>query len=103
VRKSGITASGPYPADSLFSKAKNNYDVVLAMYHDQALIPAKTFGMDKVVNVTLGLPMIRTSVGHGVAYDIAGMGIADERSLIESIKFAIKMVKNKSNQGGRST
>lgn len=82
----GIDVSGPFPADSLFAeKNRRKYDVVVAMYHDQGLIPIKMAAFGKAVNVTIGLPFIRTSVDHGTAYDIAGQGIADASSLFEAI------------------
>jgi len=88
----GINVSGPHPADSIFSSViEGSYDLVLAMYHDQALIPIKTTGFKSVVNVTLGIPIIRTSVGHGIAYDIAGKNIADSESLLRAIELAILM------------
>ena len=89
----GINVSGPYPADTLFhAKARKNYDVVLGMYHDQALIPIKTLGFDEGVNTTLGLPFVRTSPDHGTAYDIAGKNIANPTSLIEALKNGAKNV-----------
>jgi 4-hydroxythreonine-4-phosphate dehydrogenase len=85
----GITASGPYPADSMFhASARNQYDAALCMYHDQALIPVKTLAFDKAVNVTLGLPFVRTSPDHGTAFDIAGSGKANPSSLIAALKMA---------------
>ncbi|MGB7287686.1 MAG: 4-hydroxythreonine-4-phosphate dehydrogenase PdxA [Salaquimonas sp.] len=88
----GIDARGPLPADTMFHKtARETYDVALCMYHDQALIPAKTLGFDDSVNVTLGLPFIRTSPDHGTALDIAGKGIANPSSMIAAIKMAGEM------------
>jgi 4-hydroxythreonine-4-phosphate dehydrogenase len=86
----GIDASGPFPGDTIFSKARHfkHFDVVIAMYHDQGLIPVKYLGIEEGVNVTLGLPFVRTSVDHGTAFDIAGQGIADHRSLIAAIEMA---------------
>lgn len=85
----GIEALGPYPADTLFLPSKRgNFDVFLVMYHDQGLIPLKTEAFLSAVNVTLGLPIIRTSVGHGTAYDIAGRGEADPLSMINAVKTA---------------
>ncbi|MBU2591329.1 MAG: 4-hydroxythreonine-4-phosphate dehydrogenase PdxA [Nitrospinota bacterium] len=85
----GIDVSGPYPADSLFAeKNRKKYDVVVVMYHDQGLIPIKMAAFGKAVNVTIGLPFIRTSVDHGTAYDIAGQGVADPSSLFEAISAA---------------
>lgn len=88
----GIRAGGPYPADTLFHpRARQGYDVVLAMYHDQALIPVKTIAFDQTVNVTLGLPFVRTSPDHGTALDIAGRGIARPDSMIAAIALAGRM------------
>jgi 4-hydroxythreonine-4-phosphate dehydrogenase len=84
--------TGPHPADTLFhAAARARYDAAIAMYHDQALIPIKTLDFDRGVNVTLGLPFIRTSPDHGTALDIAGKGIANPTSLIEALKFAQRM------------
>ncbi|MGH6769434.1 MAG: 4-hydroxythreonine-4-phosphate dehydrogenase PdxA [Xanthobacteraceae bacterium] len=88
----GIDARGPLPADSLFhAAARAAYDVALAMYHDQALIPIKTLAFDHAVNVTLGLPFVRTSPDHGTAFDIAGTGRANPASLIAAIKLAARL------------
>jgi 4-hydroxythreonine-4-phosphate dehydrogenase len=85
----GIAVSGPYPADTLFYKAyKGEFDIVVCMYHDQGLIPLKMIAFDSGVNVTVGLPIIRTSPDHGTAYDIAWQGKADPASMIEAIKLA---------------
>ena len=92
----GIMAFGPFPADSFFQPNKyKNYDAVLAMYHDQGLAPFKTLAYEEGVNYTAGLPFIRTSPDHGVAYDIAGQNIADEQSFSEAIFKAIKIFKNR--------
>ncbi len=89
LRAEGIVASGPYPADTLFhARARESYDVALAMYHDQALIPIKTIAFDEAVNVTLGLPFIRPSPDHGTAFDIAGKGLARPDSLIAALRLA---------------
>lgn len=86
------TVTGPHPADTLFhAAARARYDAAIAMYHDQALIPIKTLDFDRGVNVTLGLPFIRTSPDHGTALDIAGQGIANPTSLIEALRLAQKM------------
>lgn len=86
------TVTGPHPADTLFhAAARARYDAAIAMYHDQALIPIKTLDFDRGVNVTLGLPFIRTSPDHGTALDIAGQGIANPTSLIEALKLAQQM------------
>jgi 4-hydroxythreonine-4-phosphate dehydrogenase len=89
LRADGISVSGPHSADTLFHEAaRKTYDAVIAMYHDQALIPIKTLAFDEGVNVTLGLPFVRTSPDHGTAFDIAAQGIASPRSLIEALKLA---------------
>ncbi|SFK05758.1 4-hydroxythreonine-4-phosphate dehydrogenase PdxA [Methylocapsa palsarum] len=85
----GIAVSGPHPADTLFhAAARKTYDVVIAMYHDQALIPIKTIAFDSAVNVTLGLPFVRASPDHGTAFDIAGKGVANPASLIAALRLA---------------
>jgi len=92
LRAAGIDASGPYPADTLFHRsARRGYDVVVAMYHDQALIPIKTIAFDSAVNVTLGLPFVRTSPDHGTAFDIAGKGVADPQSLVAALRLADRL------------
>jgi 4-hydroxythreonine-4-phosphate dehydrogenase len=92
ARGEGMDVSDPLPADTLFYKAKEGYyDVVVAMYHDQGLIPLKLLAFGRAVNVTIGLPFVRTSVDHGTAYDIAGKDSADPRSLIEAIRLAAEM------------
>ncbi len=92
AREEGIQASDPMPADTLFYKARNShYDVVVAMYHDQGLAPLKMLAFGNAVNVTVGLPIIRTSVDHGTAYDIAGEGCADPASLLQAVKLAAAM------------
>jgi 4-hydroxythreonine-4-phosphate dehydrogenase len=92
LKAEGIDARGPLPADSLFHEAaRASYDVALAMYHDQALIPIKTLAFDHAVNVTLGLPFVRTSPDHGTAFDIAGTGRADPASLIAALRLAAKL------------
>jgi 4-hydroxythreonine-4-phosphate dehydrogenase len=89
LRGEGIDATGPWPPDTMFTAAnRTRYDAAICMYHDQALIPLKTLDMHNGVNVTLGLPIVRTSPDHGTAYDIAGKGIADARSLIAAIRLA---------------
>jgi 4-hydroxythreonine-4-phosphate dehydrogenase len=92
LRAMGIEASGPLPADTMFhARARAGYDAAICMYHDQALIPAKTLAFDEAVNVTLGLPFIRTSPDHGTAFDIAGKGVARSDSLIAALKMAREM------------
>ena len=92
LQANGISASGPFSADTLFhAKARQSYDVVIGMYHDQVLIPVKTLAFEHGVNVTLGLPFIRTSPDHGTAFDIAGRGIADASSLIAALQLAARL------------
>lgn len=92
LRAEGMDIIGPMSADTMFhAAARKSYDVAVCMYHDQALIPIKTLDFDRGVNVTLGLPFIRTSPDHGTAFDIAGQGIANPTSLIEALKLAQKM------------
>jgi len=94
-RARGIDVTGPLPADTLFVQAvRGRFDAVIACYHDQGLIPVKLVAFGQAVNVTLGLPIIRTSVDHGTAFDIAGQGKADPSSMIEAVKLAAKLVKN---------
>lgn len=96
ARSQGIHASDPLPADTLFHKALNkHFDVVAAMYHDQGLAPLKMLAFGRSVNVTVGLPIIRTSVDHGTAYDIAGKGCADPASLREAVKLAVDLAQRK--------
>ena len=98
ARREGIDAHGPFAPDTVFMRARaangkpGEFDAVVAMYHDQGLIPVKYLGVEKGVNVTLGLPLVRTSPDHGTAFDIAGKGIADASSLIEAIRMAKVMV-----------
>lgn len=90
--REGIVARGPLPADTMFhAAARETYDVALCMYHDQALIPIKTLAFDHAVNVTLGLPFVRTSPDHGTAFDIAGTGRADVSSLVAALKLAARL------------
>jgi 4-hydroxythreonine-4-phosphate dehydrogenase len=89
ARKEGLDVSGPFPADTVFLRAsRGEFDVVVSGYHDQGLIPIKLLAFGRAVNVTLGLPIIRTSVDHGTAFDIARQGVADESSLVEAILLA---------------
>ncbi len=95
-RQLGIDVSGPYPPDTIFYKAAaGEFDAVVAMYHDQGLIPFKLLHFDDGVNVTLGLPVVRTSVDHGTAYDIAGTGRASHRSLAEAVRLAAAISRNR--------
>ena len=97
ARRQGLQVSDPQPPDTVFMRARHvpghpgEFDVVLAMYHDQGLIPVKYLGVDQGVNVTLGLPLVRTSPDHGTAFGIAGQGVADPASLIEAIRMARKL------------
>lgn len=89
LRQEGLAVTGPHPADTLFhAAARRNYDAAVCMYHDQALIPIKTLAFDEGVNLTLGLPFVRTSPDHGTAFDIAARGIANPVSLMEALKLA---------------
>jgi 4-hydroxythreonine-4-phosphate dehydrogenase len=93
AREDGIAAEGPFSADALFGQfRKKNFDVYLAMYHDQGLIPLKMFGFGRAVNYTAGLPVIRTSPDHGTAFDIAGKGIADPTSMVEALQLAAHLL-----------
>jgi len=94
LQADGIDVKGPIPADSMFhEQARAGYDTALCMYHDQALIPIKTLAFEDAVNVTLGLPFIRTSPDHGTAFDIAGTGRANPASLIAALRLAERMAK----------
>jgi len=96
LRQQGIAIEGPLSADSLFARAAEGaYDAVISLYHDQGLIPLKMAARGRAVNVTLGLPIIRTSVGHGTAFDIAGAGRANEQSLVDAIRTAVYMARHK--------
>jgi 4-hydroxythreonine-4-phosphate dehydrogenase len=96
AQEMGVNCSGPYPADTLFMRAAGGeFDGVVAMYHDQAMIPVKLLAFKEAVNVTIGLPIIRTSPAHGTAFDIAGKGVADESSFKAAIKLAMDMAKCK--------
>lgn len=91
-RKRGWQVEGPLPADTLFFRAqRGDFDLVIAMYHDQGHGPVKALGLESGVNITIGLPVIRTSVDHGTAFDIAGTGKADERSMLEAMRLAIQL------------
>ena len=94
ARSEGLAASGPHPPDTVFMRARQGeFDVVIAMYHDQGLIPVKLLGLEHGVNTTLGLPLIRTSPDHGTAFDLAGTGQADPSSLLAAIDAALQMSK----------
>ena len=97
ARRAGIDARGPLPPDTVFFRAvkRKDFDCVVCMYHDQGLIPLKLLHFEDGVNITLGLPIIRTSVDHGTAYDIAWKGIASPKSMIAAIEMAVEMARNK--------
>jgi 4-hydroxythreonine-4-phosphate dehydrogenase len=100
ARGAGYHVAGPFPSDTLFYKAASGkFDAVVAMYHDQGLIPLKLLHFSDAVNVTLGLPIVRASVDHGTAYDIAGTGVADPSSLKAAIKMAAMMANNRAARG----
>jgi 4-phospho-D-threonate 3-dehydrogenase / 4-phospho-D-erythronate 3-dehydrogenase len=97
-RDRGVNVQGPFPADTVFVRAvRGDFDAVVACYHDQGLIPVKLLAFGQAVNVTLGLPIIRTSVDHGTAFDIAGRGVADPGSMIEAVRLAARLA------GGQET
>ena len=92
----GYDVSGPYPPDTVFQRAASGqFEAVVAMYHDQGLIPLKLLHFSDAVNITLGLPIVRTSVDHGTAYDIAGHGSADPSSLKAALRLAVKIAQNR--------
>jgi 4-hydroxythreonine-4-phosphate dehydrogenase len=92
AREQGIDATGPIPADSVFHHAiQGRYDAVLAMFHDQGHIPVKVYNFEESITANLGLPFVRTSVDHGTAFDIAGKGIAEHVSMLESIRLAVAL------------
>jgi 4-hydroxythreonine-4-phosphate dehydrogenase len=94
-RARGIDVAGPFPGDTVFVRARRGeFDVVVACYHDQGLIPVKLVAFGQAVNVTLGLPIVRTSVDHGTAFDIAGKGVADPQSMIAAVRLAAKLAKS---------
>jgi 4-hydroxythreonine-4-phosphate dehydrogenase len=91
-RSRGVVVDGPFPADTVFVRAvRGEFDLVIACYHDQGLIPVKLAAFGRAVNVTLGLPIVRTSVDHGTAFDIAGRGVADPSSMIEAVRLAARL------------
>jgi 4-hydroxythreonine-4-phosphate dehydrogenase len=93
-RARGVNVSGPFPGDTIFVRAvRGEFDAVVACYHDQGLIPVKLLAFGQAVNVTLGLPIVRTSVDHGTAFDIAGRGIADPGSMIAAVKLAARLAR----------
>ena len=99
AQKEGFDVSGPWPGDTIFLKAREgNFDIVIAQYHDQGLIPIKYMGLDSGVNITLGLPFVRTSPDHGTAFDIAGKAIANSSSFEKAIEYANYLYNNKINE-----
>jgi 4-hydroxythreonine-4-phosphate dehydrogenase len=98
-RARGIDVSGPFPGDTVFVRARRGeFDVVVACYHDQGLIPVKLVAFGEAVNVTLGLPIVRTSVDHGTAFDIAGKGVADPESMITAVLLAAKLARSRAGK-----
>jgi 4-hydroxythreonine-4-phosphate dehydrogenase len=108
ARTRGIQIEGPFPGDTIFVRAsRGEFDVVIACYHDQGLIPVKLLAFGRAVNVTLGLPIVRTSVDHGTAFDIAGRGVADPSSMIEATLLAARLAtsrgtRSSADSGGRA-
>ena len=104
AQSEGIFVSGPIPADSIFTKAiEGEYEVVLAMYHDQGHIPIKVYGFENSITVNLGIPFIRTSVDHGTAFDIAGKNKAQAVSMVEAISLATSLSLGSWTRGGTTT
>ena len=103
AQKEGINASGPIPPDTVFFRTvkRKEFDIVVVMYHDQGHIPIKVLGFEEGINVTVGLPFLRTSVDHGTAFDIAGKGIADSASMTAAINFAAKVAQGAAQQADR--
>jgi len=96
-RARGVDVSGPYPGDTVFVRARRGeFDVVIACYHDQGLIPVKLIAFGEAVNVTLGLPIVRTSVDHGTAFDIAGKGVANPESMVTAVLLAARLARSRS-------
>ena len=103
ARRAGINVQGPFPADTLFVRAaRGEFDAIVACYHDQGLVPVKLLAFGRSVNVTLGLPIIRTSVDHGTAFDIARTGTADEGSFVEAILLAVTLGQRAKGKGQRA-
>ena len=103
ARARGFDVAGPFPADTLFVRAaRGEFDAVVACYHDQGLIPVKLVAFGQAVNVTLGLPIIRTSVDHGTAFDIAGKGVADPQSMIAAVLLAARLARGPERAARRS-
>ena len=102
LRADGLDAQGPLPADTVFFRAvRGDFDLVVAMYHDQGHGPVKVMGLEAGVNITVGLPVVRTSVDHGTAFDIAGTGRADHASMLEAIRQAVELAPARAGEGGR--
>jgi len=103
-RAAGIDVAGPFPGDTVFVRAhRREFDVVVACYHDQGLIPVKLLAFGQAVNVTLGLPIVRTSVDHGTAFDIAGRGIADPQSMIAAVLLAARLARTTNTNSPQSS
>ena len=103
MRAQGVEISGPYPGDTVFVRAsRGEFDAVIACYHDQGLIPVKLLAFGESVNVTLGLPIVRTSVDHGTAFDIAGKGIADPSSMIAATLLAARLANPELRRSNRT-
>jgi 4-hydroxythreonine-4-phosphate dehydrogenase len=103
-RERGWNVEGPLPADTLFYRAqRGDFDLVIAMYHDQGHGPVKVLGLESGVNITIGLPVVRTSVDHGTAFDIAGTGKADERSLLEAIRQAVELAPQSESNANKNS
>ena len=104
MRAAGIDIAGPFPADTVFVRAvRGEFDCVVACYHDQGLVPVKLLAFGSAVNVTLGLPIVRTSVDHGTAFDIAGRGVADPGSLVHAVRLAAELAAAAAGERGVST
>ena len=94
LRRRGVDVAGPFPGDTVFVRARRGeFDAVVACYHDQGLIPVKLVAFGEAVNVTLGLPIVRTSVDHGTAFDIAGTGVANPDSMIAAVRLAARLAR----------
>ncbi|MEM9883342.1 MAG: 4-hydroxythreonine-4-phosphate dehydrogenase PdxA, partial [Planctomycetota bacterium] len=103
AQQAGIDARGPFPADTIFTpRLREKYDLIVAMYHDQGLIPVKMLAFDDAVNVTLGLPIIRTSVDHGTAFDLVGRNQANPGSMKSAIRLAARLARGEAAGGGVS-
>jgi 4-hydroxythreonine-4-phosphate dehydrogenase len=100
ARATGIDAQGPFPADTVFLKSRDGaYDMTIALYHDQGLMAVKLVGFGRVVTLLIGLPLIRTSTGHGTAFDIAGKNVADHVNLLEAVRVAAEVARGKAGSG----